>query len=115
MKIDFVRTGGFAGLRLALTLDTAGLPADEAARIRLLVQESGYFELDGGFPPAAPAPDRFEYRLAIESRTRGRHAVILPESSVTDRMRPLLNKLTALAMQRRPYGGAGGSAPQTTD
>jgi hypothetical protein len=108
MKIDFVRSGGVAGVRLALTLDTESLPVDEAFHIAKLVEGAGFFELVQGFSGAAPAPDRFEYRLTIESQIWGRNAVVLAESAVPVEMRPLLDHLTALAMRGARLDNADG-------
>ena len=38
MKIKFVRSGGFAGVRLALELDTAELASEEAAHLAQLIE-----------------------------------------------------------------------------
>ena len=115
MKIDFARSGGFGGLRLALTLDTESLPVDEASRIRQLVESSDFFELERGLTEASGARDRFEFHLEIDSQVWGTHTVVLPESAIPDGMRPLLDYLTALAMRRErgrnPTGGPGSSPP----
>jgi hypothetical protein len=115
VKIDFVRSGGFGGLRLSLTLDTEGLPVEEASRIRQLVDSAGFFDLDQVPREAATERDRFEYRVAIESQVWGSHAVLLPESRIPDDMRPLLDYLTGAAMRRtgsdkRPSGQGGSPA-----
>lgn len=99
MKIDFVRSGGIGGFRLALVFDTETLPAEEASRIAQLVEGSGFFDLHEGSAGRTPAPDRFEYRLAIQSQVWGHHAVVLHESGVPDEMRPLLDLLTGMAMR----------------
>ncbi len=103
MRIEFERSGGFAGLRLSLTVQTEELSSEEASRLRGLLVEAGFFDLE---PPAkpAPAPDRFEYHLAIESQVWGKHTVELPETAVPDEMRPLLEHLTKMAMRRPPEG-----------
>lgn len=98
MKIDFVRSGGFSGLRLALKVDTRGLPEVEANHMIQLVRDAGFFDLEPVSEAGSPQPDRFHYRLEIESRTWGHHAVILAEPGVPERMRPLLDHLTGLAM-----------------
>ena len=101
MNIYFLRTGGLAGLRLSLALDTQDLPEEEAGRIRRLVEASGFFDLDPNEVRAAPAPDRFEYRVAVRSDVWGERELILAESAIPDEIRPLLEHLTALAMSRR--------------
>lgn len=105
MKIYFLRTGGFAGVRLSLALDTQNLSEEEAGRLRRLVEASGFFDLDANEVRASPAPDRFEYRLAVHSEIWGERELILAESAIPDEIRPLLDHLTALAMARRSSGG----------
>ncbi|HEY5984666.1 MAG TPA: protealysin inhibitor emfourin [Anaerolineales bacterium] len=113
MNIEFVRSGGFAGLKLSLTVQTEDLSSEEASRLRRLVEEAGFFDLEPA-TKATPAPDRFEYHLAIESQVWGRHTVELPETAVPDEMRPLLEHLTKMAMSRphedAPDGNGSASA-----
>jgi hypothetical protein len=101
MKIYFLRTGGFAGIRLSLAIDTQDIPEEDAGRLRRLVEASGFFDLDAHEVRATPAPDRFEYRLAIRSQVWGARELLLAESAIPDEIRPLLEHLTALAMSRR--------------
>jgi len=99
MKIDFVRSGGFAGLRLAVAVDTDMLPAEDASRILQLVEAAGFFDQKPG-PDQFSEIDRFEYRLRIESQALGTRAATLSESAVPDQLRPLLDFLTGLALKR---------------
>jgi hypothetical protein len=105
MRIYFLRTGGIAGVRLSLALDTQDLPEEDAGRIRRLVEASGFFDLDPHEARATPAPDRFEYRLAIRSQVWGERELLLPESAIPDEVRPLLEHLTALAIGTRSADG----------
>ncbi|MFH1183899.1 MAG: protealysin inhibitor emfourin [Chloroflexota bacterium] len=107
MKIDFVRSGGLAGLRLAVSVDTESLPVEDASRLVQLVEGAGFFGLEQASPDASPGRDRFEYRLTIESQIWGRNAVVLPEPAVPEELRPLLDHLTALAMRRERPDDAG--------
>jgi hypothetical protein len=94
-------------MRLALALDTDELPEEDAGRIRRLVEASGFFDLDAHEVRASPAPDRFEYRLAVRSQVWGERELLLAESALPDEIRPLLEHLTALALSRRsPDGGS---------
>ena len=56
MKIYFERSGGFMGLPLKTSLDTAALPGEEAQTLQQMLAEAQFFAL----PPAAedmpPAP-----------------------------------------------------------
>ena len=100
MRIHFVRSGGFAGLRLAIDLDTAGMSREEAAEIEALVQHSEFFDLPANAISEGRGSDRFQYRLRVASASRRAHVVVVREPAVPDRLQPLLARLTALALQR---------------
>jgi hypothetical protein len=100
MKIDFVRSGGFAGLRLAVSVDTGSMDEASAAKLWKLVEEAGFYDLPDELPAPYTSPDRFEYRVEISSLERGTHTLTAAEAVVPDQLWPLLNHLTALALQR---------------
>ena len=100
MKIDFVRTGGFAGLRLALSVDTDNLESEQASELETLVYDADFFDLPSRRADPTGAADRFQFRLRISSSIRGHHQVTLPEAAVPERLLPLLNRLTALALDQ---------------
>ena len=96
MQIEFVRTGGFAGLRLAGSFDTDKLRPDQSAMLDKLIHESGFFNLPDKIKPTSPSPDQFEYRVVISSSVQT-HTVSVDESSVPNALRPFLDYLTTLA------------------
>lgn len=100
MKIHFVRSGGFAGLQLAISLDTAGMSRDEAAEIEALVHQSEFFDLSSGDVSESRGADRFQYHIKVAVVNRRAHVVTIQEQAVPDRLRPLLARLTAMALQR---------------
>ena len=106
MKIDFVRSGGFAGLRLALRMDTETLPAEDASRIAQLVEAAGFFETEREGRAEATDPDRFQYHLTIESQVWGRRTLDVGEAAVDPALHPLLDHLTAAAMRAGRTSGA---------
>jgi hypothetical protein len=64
MRIEIVRSGGFAGMTRRREIDTATLPPGEAARMERLARAA---ERE---PPgdAAPSPDAFEHAVTIDGR-----------------------------------------------
>ena len=100
MRIDFSRTGGFAGMRLTTTVDSTQLPTEQASTLDKLISDSGFFTLPETILPAKPAPDRFEYRLTIAAAQQT-HSVVVSDAAAPDSLRPLLNYLTTLAMVSR--------------
>ena len=97
MHIAFVRTGGFAAIRLTVSLDTEELPADQASHLGKLVKEADFFELPERLEPEAYGADRFEYQVTIGVEHK-RHSVVVHEAAAPESLRPLLNYLTTLAM-----------------
>lgn len=97
MKIDFARSGGFAGIRLTASIDTRQLLAEQASTLEKLIEESGFFDLPAQIKPTSPGPDRFEYQVAISSNGQT-HSVNVSDAVVPERVRPLLDLLTTIAM-----------------
>lgn len=58
MELQIRRSGGIAGARLHHRLDTADLPAEEAAKVERAVRE-----LAGRSPGGPPHPDAFRYEI----------------------------------------------------
>lgn len=98
MRISFERSGGFAGLMMAVSIDTAKLAPNEANQVKSLVEEADFF----GLPEAITAstqPDRFQYHLTVAEKKR-RHSVTVSESSIPCNLKPLVDWLMDAA--RRP-------------
>ena len=96
MRVEFERSGGFAGLRRACTVDEATLPPEEAGQLRDLVQAARFYELPAEVTARRPGGDRFHYRLTVDDRER-RHTVDLDEVAVPDGVRPLVDWLSRKA------------------
>jgi hypothetical protein len=93
MRVLFERRGGLAGTKLDLSLDADLLPAQDALRLKSLLEDSRFFELPGKLAPRGTQPDRFTYRVTVESE-KGIRIVEAAESAVPAEMRPLLDWLT---------------------
>ncbi len=96
MRIEFVRSGGFAGISLTARVDSEKLAPDESATLEQKINEAGFFDLPGQIKPASPGADMFEYSVTISLPPRT-HTVIVSETVVPERLRPLLDHLTNLA------------------
>ncbi|MFE4259681.1 protealysin inhibitor emfourin [Streptomyces sp. NPDC056883] len=84
MRIQVVRTGGFAGIERRGEVDTSGLP-DEAewqALARLALQP--------GLPrdPADRIRDGFSYRITVDGRT-----VLCQDPNLSDAQRALISRV----------------------
>jgi hypothetical protein len=96
IRIDLVRSGGFAGVSLAASLDTGRLPPEEARAVTELVDRVDFAALAARAASPSRVPDAFQYDLTV-SRGRERHQLSLGESAVTPELRPLLDRLVASA------------------
>ena len=91
VRVDVVRSGGFAGMSVSGSVDTASLPPAEAEEVTRLVSGLDLPALAAG-PSLAPArgADRFQYDVTI-SRGPDSSFLSLPESAVPESLRPLLS------------------------
>ncbi|MBT1075666.1 protealysin inhibitor emfourin [Geobacter grbiciae] len=92
MKISFEQSGGIAGLRFATTLDTAGLPPEDAQKLRRMVEETDFFNLPARIVSPRPQPDRFQYKIQVQESSR-QHTVIVSEEALPASLAPLVKWL----------------------
>ncbi len=97
MRVDFIRTGGVAGVRLTTSVETTELPPDQAVTLHKLLDDSRFFDLPENIAPPRPMPDRFEYRLTVASAEQT-HTVTVNDAACPDSLKPLINYLTTMAM-----------------
>jgi hypothetical protein len=82
IRVDVVRSGGFAGITRTGSADSAALDQESAARLRQIVEQS---ELLTKPSEAAPSrrPDGFQYDITVTCGDETRSAVLhdpLPEA-----------------------------------
>jgi hypothetical protein len=100
MRIHFERTGGFAGMRIAATVDTESLPPEEARELHQLVADASFFDLPPVMTAPTPGADQFQYKLTVEAKGR-QHTVEVGDATVVETLWPLLRRLTVLARSAR--------------
>ena len=100
MHIEYVRSGGFAGIRLAGSFDTEKLPPEQATTLGNLIDGARFFRLSDQIKPTSPVPDQFEYQVTISSAGQT-HSVVVGESVVPTDLRPLLDFLTTLTISSK--------------
>ena len=100
MRIEFERAGGFAGMRMAVTVETETLSPEEARELQALLDAAHFFDLPAVMTAPARGADRFIYRLTVE-REAQRHTVEMGEAAVPETLQPLVQRLTALARSAR--------------
>jgi hypothetical protein len=99
MRINFERTGGFAGTRMATVADTSTLPPEQANQLRRLVEAADFFHLPATITSPTSGADRFQYRLAVEENGV-QHTVTVSERALPAPLRPLIEWLVAAARQK---------------
>src|SRR5215211_5558047 len=87
VRVEVVRSGGFAGLTRAAAMDTEELDAELAERLRKLVDESQIESLTS--TPSGSGADRFQYDVTV-TRGNDRTSIVLHESSMPDAVRRLV-------------------------
>lgn len=93
MLIQFERTGGFAGLKMAFMLNTETLSSAEACKLDELVESAQFFDLPTKFPSPKNGADYFMYKVTVEKDGR-KHTVDVSEPEVPESLRPLLQYLS---------------------
>lgn len=100
MRIYFERTGGFAGITLTTIIDTAGLPQEDAQKLRKMLDEAAFFKLHSKILPSSPQADRFQYKLKVEG-DGFQHTVIVSEEAMPAGLTPLIKWLMAAVRKER--------------
>lgn len=99
MRVTFERSGGFAGLMITSTADTATMSDAEVEQLEHMVAEAEFFKLPSHIPSGSPQPDRFQYNITIEQEQK-RHSVEVGETSVPEKLRPLIDWMDQRSRQR---------------
>ena len=99
MKIRFTRSGGFAGIRLALTLDSSELSPKDRQAVEQLLREADFYRLPPSSLSPPAQPDTFQYQISIEGEGRS-HQVRVGGQGAPESLRPLLERLEEIARAR---------------
>jgi hypothetical protein len=99
MKIQFERTGGFAGMHMSTTIDTKTLPPNDAKDVQDLIDSSQFFQV----PPNSAsletskaskgAADYFTYKITVENGEK-KHSVECNDLNMQPKVKRLVNFLT---------------------
>jgi hypothetical protein len=100
MRVNFVRTGGFAGMRIAATIDLDALPDHEAQALQSELQQANFFNLPEQIQAPAGGADRFQYEIVVEAGGK-QHRVETGEAGMPEALQPLVQHLELLARSSR--------------
>lgn len=99
MRIEFERSGGFAGMRLSGRVDTSELSAEQAHSLAEAVDAAHFWDLPGEIPGDRTGADRFQYVVTVEAADR-RHTVRVGESAMPEALDVLVEAVTRLVRRR---------------
>ena len=95
MQITLVRSGGLAGLRTDVSVNTDELPRKEAAEIAGLVHQVGLEDLARRSPIRGRGADRFQYDLTVQDAEQRLKATVA-EDAASPELQQLISRLLQL-------------------
>lgn len=98
-RINFERTGGFAGIRLAADFGLDDLPDEQARQLTDLLDNMGFNEMPQHFGGNNNVADGFFYEVTVET-TEWIHTITTGEMSVPEELESLLELLNKIARER---------------
>ena len=98
-RIKFERTGGFAGIRFAADIEFDEMPKDQAQQILDLLDDLDFDELPEQLIGNQQVADGFMYSITLVSEKR-EHTVTTSDTAAPEKMGPLLEMLTRIAIQQ---------------
>jgi hypothetical protein len=96
-KINFKRTGGFMGREVETDIDLNEMPVDESQELQRLLLGANFFNIPQNLIEPSK-PDEYEYTVTVDAGN-SHHTVQTSDSSAPESLRPLLEKLSALAKE----------------
>ena len=99
MNIMFERTGGFAGMRITLSLDSNSLPPADTDALQKLISEADFFNLTETQSDRSQY-DGFQYTIRVQVEGQV-HTLHLTDDSVPEKLQPFLNELSGRARSQR--------------
>ena len=99
MKVYFERSGGFAGLRTSVLLDTDTMPQDESAQLHQMCNSMNFFNLPSKLDAKSGTADLFRYKITVESKD-GKHTVETTDQSMPPGFENFVNYLSDKAQKK---------------
>ena len=98
-KINFKRSGGVLGREMEADIDLNQLPDTDSQYIMQLLTETNFFKIPQNLIEVA-APDEYQYTITVEAGNTN-HTIHATDATASESLRPLLEKLSALAKEER--------------
>jgi hypothetical protein len=94
-RIQFERTGGFAGIRFAADFKPDDLPKEQSKQLFDLLDDIDFDELPAKLIKDN-VPDGFTYSITVKT-TKKTHTVVTGDASAPEKMQELLQLLNRIA------------------
>lgn len=94
-RIQFERTGGFAGIRFAADFKPEDLPEEQSKQLFDLLDDLDFDELPEQMLDEN-IPDGFIYSITVETRKKT-HTVVTGDASASEKMQEFLRLLNRIA------------------
>ena len=98
-RIQFERTGGFAGIRFAADFALGDLPDEQAHTLTELLDDLDFDELPEQILGDQQVADGFTYSITVVTEKR-QHTVVTGEASAPEKMHDLVQLLNEIARSR---------------
>jgi hypothetical protein len=93
MIISFETSGGLAGTRGSIVLDTSSMSDDEGKQIRDLVKNSNFFDFASeSTPPKPGSADYINYKITVKIDEK-EHTIRTNDVSMPSQLEPLIDFL----------------------
>lgn len=92
MRLDLVRSGGFAGLERAASVKMEDLPEQQRQELSKLVERIDLADLERRSPLRGPGADRFQYDLTVAGE-RGERRITADAGEGPPELRTLFERL----------------------
>jgi len=96
MRIHMIRTGGFTGIPVEISVDEQELEPQEAQELHEALEEAHFFELPTRLPDYSGGADTFTYTLTVVDEDQT-HTVVCPESALPEALDGMVQKLVRWA------------------
>lgn len=94
-RIQFERTGGFAGIRFAADFKPEDLPDEQSKELFDLLDDLDFDELPEQMMDEN-TPDSFTYSITVKTKRKS-HTVVTGDASAPEKMQELLQLLNRIA------------------
>lgn len=99
-NIWFERSGGFTGIPVKVEINSDTLSAEDQVKLRQLIDESNFLDIQDIDSLPKDLPDQFYYQLTIESSGKKRSAGFT-DMNVPDDLRQLINYLVRMGRVKK--------------